>query len=437
MITVNAPQIRAYYATGNYNYTYLGKMFNCDWRTIKRIIETNVDKYIRTVLSPKGPVLIEPYKDFIRKTLKKNPWITVKAIYEMIKGKGANISKSTVYNAVQTIKRELELAIERYETQPGQQAQVDWAYLPGMRVNENGHEVPVYAFLFILGYSRSVYVEFVTSMKTKTMISCLQHAFESVGGVPKEVLFDNCAQVVNLCINPDNKYKKDRAIIPEFQSFADYTGFKIVLCDPYTPQQKGKIENTVKFLKNTFIPFQLRKTGIDLDDLNKEGQLWCKNANDRIHGTTGEKPSERLKSEGLSPLPDLPFLENNTVKVTRDGSVYYHGYVYRVSSIHSGAEGHVVDLENTLFLVLNGDPGHPILLGKRNLPAFVRARYGRTSDRTPIRQKHHRRRRGIKEWISIAIDVFGNKVITDHNGNKGKKFNWKEESNLCLQKPTI
>ena len=158
----------------------------------------------------------------------------------MIKGKGANISKSTVYNAVQTIKRELELAIERYETQPGQQAQVDWAYLPGMRVNENGHEVPVYAFLFILGYSRSVYVEFVTSMKTKTMISCLQHAFESVGGVPKEVLFDNCAQVVNLCINPDNKYKKDRAIIPEFQSFADYTGFKIVLCDPYTPQQKGK-----------------------------------------------------------------------------------------------------------------------------------------------------------------------------------------------------
>ena len=128
MITTQAPLIRKDFATGLYTKTELANKYRCHRNTISNILKRNEEKdvYIRKV-NIKNP-LIMPYRNYIESLLKRgNP--TAKAIYYSILDKGANISYSTVVKAVKSIKRELDLAVIRYETSPGMQGQVEPARL--------------------------------------------------------------------------------------------------------------------------------------------------------------------------------------------------------------------------------------------------------------------------------------------------------------------
>ena len=79
--------------------------------------------------------------------------------------------------------------VVRFETAPGEQMQVDWVEF---RKGKN----PLYAFCATLGFSRASFVEFVTDMKVETLIRCHQHTFETFGGIPQRVLYDNMKTVV-------------------------------------------------------------------------------------------------------------------------------------------------------------------------------------------------------------------------------------------------
>ena len=61
---------------------------------------------------------------------------------------------------------------------------------------EDGKQKKLYSFLFILGYSRTRYIDFVTDMSMNTLIRCHTNAFRYFGGYPEEILYDNMKQVV-------------------------------------------------------------------------------------------------------------------------------------------------------------------------------------------------------------------------------------------------
>lgn len=65
-----------------------------------------------------------------------------------------------------------EKATVRFETMPSFQEQVDWGFFENYKVLENGKYKKLYYFLMILGYSRMRYIEFVTDMRTATLIKC-------------------------------------------------------------------------------------------------------------------------------------------------------------------------------------------------------------------------------------------------------------------------
>ena len=69
-------------------------------------------------------------------------------------------SYETLKRYVRTIKEQkTRLAYIRFETEPGLQAQVDWG---DFQVQEpDGKTSTIFAFVMVLGYSRSLYVEFV------------------------------------------------------------------------------------------------------------------------------------------------------------------------------------------------------------------------------------------------------------------------------------
>jgi transposase len=189
--------------------------------------------------------------------------------------------------------------IVRFETAPGEQMQVDWVEF---RKGKN----PLYAFCATLGFSRASYVEFVTDMKVETLIACHEHAFGAFGGVSQRVLYDNMKTVV---LERDASGEGEHHFHAGFLDYARHCGFVIKLCRPYRAKTKGKVERFNGYLRRSFyVPLvaQLKQAGLTLDVVtaNIEVRRWLSEvANQRIHGTTQERPAQRLHEEHLQGIP--------------------------------------------------------------------------------------------------------------------------------------
>ena len=100
----------------------------------------------------------------------------------------------------------------------------------------------------ILGYSRKRYVEFTTNISTANVIKLHVNAFQYFSGYTDTILYDNIKQIVI-----ERKIKVSESTFnQDFLDFAEYYGIVIRLSKPYRPQTKGKIENTIKYVRNNF-----------------------------------------------------------------------------------------------------------------------------------------------------------------------------------------
>lgn len=221
-----------------------------------------------------------------------NRYLKINFSDSIIANKRFNPFKNTKRKNLRDYKRSI-----RFETNLGEQAQVDWGSFG--RIIINGKEEKLSAFVFTLSYSRVPYIEFVIKQNLQTLIQCHINAFTNLG-VPKEVIYDNMKTVV---IRREKVPKGIDTIHykPEFLDFAKHYHFTVATCPPYWPRAKGKVEATIKFLRNNFM--QGMKFGRDchsLEELNRKVKIWIKEESNRIHGTVGVKPIDRLKEEKLS-----------------------------------------------------------------------------------------------------------------------------------------
>ena len=217
-------------------------------------------------------------------------------------------------------------ATMRFETAPGEQAQVDWGSLP--YIGEDGKRRRVWVFVMTMGWSRACYVELVRRADTAAFIQCHANAFEYLGGVPRRCLYDN-AKVVTLGRDDDQQPVWNLRML----DFALRVGFEIRLCQPYRAQTKGKVESGVKYVRRNMWPSMCFT---DDADLNRQALEWCDVvANARVHGTTYRIPWEMLDEERayLGKLPDratlAPYLREDR-KVARDGFVSWEDSRYGV-----------------------------------------------------------------------------------------------------------
>ncbi len=226
----------------------------------------------------------------------------------------------------------------RYETGPGEQAQVDWGTLGQIEIN--GDFQRLYCFVYVLGYSRALYAELVLRQDSQSFQRCHINAFRELG-IPKTILYDNIKTVVI--------YREKRPGMADvihynlaFLDFAKYHDFEIELCPPYWPRSKGKVEAGVKYIKNNFVQgLNLNQKFASLEDLNNQLRAWLKTvANVRVHATTGEKPIERWARE----KPHLHFLDPDhhyevspfsSRNSTKDGMVQYRSNFYSIPAEYS------------------------------------------------------------------------------------------------------
>jgi transposase len=183
--------------------------------------------------------------------------------------------------------------IIRFETEPGQQMQADWA-----TVGRGAERLSV--FIATLGWSRMAYVEFCDDERVETLIRCHENAFVAFGGVTREVLFDNMKTVV---LERNTYGRGVHRFHAGFLDFTKHAGFMPRLCQPYRARTKGKVERFIGYLKRSFwVPFvaSMRQLGLapDKHAANAAVSQWLREvANARVHATTGEVPAARLLIE--------------------------------------------------------------------------------------------------------------------------------------------
>jgi transposase len=249
-------------------------------------------------------------------------------------------------------------ATVRFETEPGQQGQVDWGSFG--TIQHAGRPHRLYAFVMTLGWSRAMYVEFTVGVDIIWWLRCHLHAFHSLGGIPREILHDNLKTAV-LGRDADGTIHWQR----RYLDFADYYGFRPRACQPYRAQTKGKVESGVRYLRGNFWPGLVYS---DLADLNQQCQQWLATvANVRIHATTQAVPQERLTQEGLPPLAGKADYDTSQIsyrRSTKDCLVSYGGNYYSVPAAYAQQALMLKETEQHELLILTPEG---ILLAQHSL----------------------------------------------------------------------
>jgi transposase len=171
----------------------------------------------------------------------------------------------------------------------------------------------------VLGYSRAVFVQFTTTQRLEACLRCHVQAFESFGGYPRELLYDNAKTIV--LARPELRAAAPSPSPhwhPQFWDFAGYYGVTPRWCRPDRARTKGKVERMIRDVRESFF---VGCQFVDLDDLNRQVAIWGATvANARVHATTGEVPAIRLARALLLPLTGRPPYETTLVVPRRVSS---------------------------------------------------------------------------------------------------------------------
>jgi transposase len=229
------------------------------------------------------------------------------------------------------------VAVRRFETPPGKQAQVDWGHLGSLL--EDGHQWQLWGFTMTLGYSRRMMAEAATDQKLGTLLRMHEAAFRQWGGVPEEILYDHMKTVWT-----GTDERGEIVWNAVFLDFARYWGFTPRLCRPYRAQTKGKVESGVKYVRRNFLCGLQGREPDSLSDLNAQLREWVATvANKRVHGTTHEQVLIRWDGDRVSLQPvngrlPYPYVDEELRKVARDAYVAWQGSRYSVPWSYAGKQ---------------------------------------------------------------------------------------------------
>lgn len=341
----------------------IARQLERDRKTIRKYIERGLEVPAYGPRQPR-PTVVTPFAPYLRERIAAFPELTASRLLREIRELGYSGGYTAVKDFLRIIRpRALQAFERRFETPPGKQAQVDFAFFRTVFTDQPGGERIIWLFSLVLGHSRMMWGRFVAHQDLQTVLRCHIAAFEALGGVPAEILYDRMKTAV-LGEVDDQGIAYNRKLL----DLAAHCRFLPKACPPYRAKTKGKVERPFRYVREDFF---LGRSFRNLDDLNAQFQHWLDTvANPRRHATTGRIVLEHFAEEKpyLKALPAMPFTVVLTLdrRITRDGMVSVGGNLYSVPDSTRRRVVEVHTLANEIRILEDGQliAIHPVLEGR-------------------------------------------------------------------------
>lgn len=269
--------------------------------------------------------IIDAFEPLLKELLGRYPNLTGERALQELRAQGFTGRYTTVRERIKRLRpRAAPPPVPRFETGPGDQAQMDFGVYDLDFLREGRRRV--YLFSYLLGYSRRHYLRFVESMDLPTTLREHVSAFHHLGGVARTCLYDNFKAVVL-------KHDAEGPLYnPKFLAFATHYGFRPLACQPRRPQTKGKVERQFHYVEVSLLN---GRTFESLEHLNEVAVHWLDTVADvRVLRDFQESPRDRHQRERphLLPLPTRDFDTATVVYrlVNVDGYLTHRSNLYSV-----------------------------------------------------------------------------------------------------------
>ena len=286
---------------------------------------------------------LDGYRDYLVHLLQSYPRLSAVKVRRKLRQQAPEleVSERSLRRYLRSLKATVNVAQPRYyepvlDCVAGVQCQVDGGELRQVQIG--GVEKTVYFMVFVLSYSRLMYVSVsARPIDTEQLIRMHDAAFRYFGGMPQECVYDQTKLVVI-----DEEFR-ELTLNQRFAHYATAVGFEIRACEGYDPESKGKVEAGVKYVKNDGLYGEQFSDWSDLEAYLIE---WLEQtANQRCHGTTGERPQERFERDEqallkpyLSPESVFGPRELPTRKADKTGLIAWQGNKYSVPMAYQQAQ---------------------------------------------------------------------------------------------------
>jgi transposase len=342
--------------------TAIARRTGRDPKTVRKYIERGIEAPAYGPRSIGRPSKLAPYLDFLRERVTAYPELSAARLTREIRELGYVGAYTAVKRYLATIRPESGPKV-RFETPAGVQAQVDFARFVVDFTDDPGTTRIVWLFSLVLGHSRFLFARYVLHQDMQTLLRCHMQAFDALGGVPIEILYDRMKTAVT-GEDDQGHIVYNRALL----ALARHYRFQPRACRPYRAKTKGKVERPFRYIRQDFF---VGRRFRNLEDLNAQLIEWLDTvANVRVHGTTQQMIAQAFAAEQpeLQTLPEHRFdavlkLER---RVSHDGFVAIGGNYYSVPD----RTRRVVEVQQLPDMIRILDLGnvvaeHPVIEGRK------------------------------------------------------------------------
>ena len=294
--------------------------------------------------------------------------------------RGAEVPYRTLARFVRELRAPPDPTVRLDDPAPGQEVQADFGVMGIVRWG--GQKRRLWALVFTAVVSRHVFVWLTLRQTTEAFIEGCEAAWRHFGGIFPVMISDNASALVSEA-HPLNPRLNDA-----FLAYCQARGFVFDAARKRHAKDKARVERGVPYVRQSFFAGE---TFIDLADAQRAAVEWCRDAGERVHGTTRRRPFEAFVAEErdlLQPPPVTPYDPPvfSEPKARRDGHVQVQNALY---SVPEGNIGRTIKARATRELVvLSTREGQPLRTHPRQQPG------GRSThdDDIPLAQRAYAKR---------------------------------------------
>ena len=288
---------------------------------------------------PKKSIL-DDYNGLIAQWYKQYPRLKATQVYERLKAYGYTGRYGSVARLTRDERAPKDNAYHQLTFLPGEEAQIDWFFFNHERLGQ------VAGFLYLLSYSRYAWGIFYPKTSFEFFLAGHIECFKHIGGLAHTHRYDNLKSVVL-------KHSAEIEYNPQFLDFARFYGFSIHVCNPYSGNEKGRVERLIRDIR----VFLYAETFIDLIDLNQKFHIWLEKRNMTIHRSTHKAPKDLRNEERLIQLPQLHYQTRRIIQATASKTAFieFETNKYSVPSTCAGKAVEIIAYPDRIEICLKGN----------------------------------------------------------------------------------